>query len=564
MKPTLITLLTALAISTSCLNQEVKGLLSEAESQVQSHPDSALAIIESIDTSKLKTRACKAEYSLLFSQALDKNGIDTSDIRIIRPAFEYFSKHGAAEKRMKAHYYAGRISENGGDYSAAILLYNKALDFTGPDDYSGRGLIYSGMAYVYNSSFNAIEDLQNMKKSYESFVKAGDEGNEKLALFGLANSYHNNQDFRKADSLFKMILNKEDSNSSLTSMTRIALADNSLKSEEYVVPYVRALFESACGNGGSMSVENYYEYAYTLVMDGDEASAESILNSLSSYPPTYFSYWWLYKIEKYKKNYQLSEEYLEKSLKLQNEIVRKKLTQSVFKAQSEHYRLSLKTVDQQKVIDRQRSAILLFILSFSAIALVSFMAIKRRQLQEERGKLIAAIEETGKLLRISSKEAEEKIEAHKDENMELQKMFIDQYQKQFSEIGKHYDSSFILDRERASEKISGKLSAEINSILDEISGESEKQKMFEERINRDMSNVIRKIRDDYPKFKESDIRFLCFEVAGFDTTAISFLTGMSLENVRVKRHRLKQKLTSDTGNNSLLYRAVFSKKRYNT
>ena len=84
-----------------------------------------------------------------------------------------------------------------------------------------------------------------------------------------------------------------------------------------------------------------------------------------------------------------------------------------------------------------------------------------------------------------------------------------------------------------------------------------KQTKFESRINRDADNIIAKIRKDYPKYSEDDIRFICYIIAGFDTTTISVLMDISGENARVKKHRIRSRMLRDNGENAALYKIWF-------
>ena len=40
---------------------------------MEAHPDSALALLDTLDRRRLRTREAKARHALLYSQALDKN-----------------------------------------------------------------------------------------------------------------------------------------------------------------------------------------------------------------------------------------------------------------------------------------------------------------------------------------------------------------------------------------------------------------------------------------------------------------------------------------------------------
>lgn len=104
MKARIYLLLVILALPLlSCSDREVSESLNNIESYILERPDSALQAIRTIDTTLLDTRALRAKYSLLHAMALDKNYIDTTDVRVVLPAVDYYSKHRAADEKMKAY-----------------------------------------------------------------------------------------------------------------------------------------------------------------------------------------------------------------------------------------------------------------------------------------------------------------------------------------------------------------------------------------------------------------------------------------------------------------------------
>ncbi len=116
-------------LSTGCGDGGSSPELDAAEAVIEERPDSALAIILSIDPKILNGKEAKARYSLLHAMALDKNYIDTADMSVIRPAIDWYSKHGTADERLKAMYYAGCIAGNGGDKDAEMGYYVKASNW---------------------------------------------------------------------------------------------------------------------------------------------------------------------------------------------------------------------------------------------------------------------------------------------------------------------------------------------------------------------------------------------------------------------------------------------------
>lgn len=187
----------------SCGENKYAQRLDVVESVINERPDSALAIIKSIDTLSLKSNAIKARYSLLHAMALDKNYIDTTNVNVVLPAVNYYQKHGSEEERFKAYYYLGRIQYNANNDNAAAISYSKAEALT--DDISdgkAKGLLYMAFADIYNRSQNIDKEEEYVRKGVEAFEVAGDVKHGNLSAGRLGILLYNRQEWDKADSLF--------------------------------------------------------------------------------------------------------------------------------------------------------------------------------------------------------------------------------------------------------------------------------------------------------------------------------------------------------------------------
>ena len=133
-----------------------------------------------------------------------------------------------------------------------------------------------------------------------------------------------------------------------------------------------------------------------------------MLERLSAYPATYSSHWWRYKIEKERGNIERSVLLLEESIRLQNLLVREKICQSVFKAQSNYFKHAVISARQEKTILRQRYilAILLLIVGLSRVTL--FFIRKKSLISKEKDKLLLAMDESEKMLGIMKLDFEER------------------------------------------------------------------------------------------------------------------------------------------------------------
>ncbi len=117
----------------ACGDSDQVALLERAESLMEEHPDSALTVIDAIDTLRLDSDRERARYALLRSMALDKNLIDTTEFTVLQPAIDYYVDRdkGSANEKLRTLYYKGRIFQNRGDDDKAMRAFVTARDYEG-------------------------------------------------------------------------------------------------------------------------------------------------------------------------------------------------------------------------------------------------------------------------------------------------------------------------------------------------------------------------------------------------------------------------------------------------
>lgn len=551
----------------SCDNRQTKSLLQDVETYIQERPDSALRVLRKVDSLTLNTKSLRARYSLLFAMALDKNYIDTTALSILEPTVAYYEKFGSPKDKMLSYYYLGRIYSNRKDYPNAVIYYLQALRESSADDYYHKGLAYEALANAYSASFNNEEELRNAILAHDCFDKIRDK-NLALSRYKIAQAYHNNEQFDLADSLYSSVYSGLDSTSKLAFYAMEDQVSNDLQREGPDVERDIKLLEYVAEHRGNLTLTSYYEYAYILLLIGEKVTAENILSQLSESEESVETMEIRYRIAEYEENDEEALTLLKSMLSYQNDVVKKQLAQSVFKAQSDYYRLNAEVSEQKSTIANQRSIIFLIVgLMIVGSLYIAFMK-RKIALSREKERLTQAVEESERLLEtVMNRAKQEKEERDKnifdlkslnereqDKIKELRDMYVSLYQKRFYEIGKYYDAASSHRLESIKEKAYHDVISSTQALFEEIASGSEGQKKFEARINADLDDIVSKIRSDFPKLKDDDIRFICYLIVGFDTSTISFLMDISKENVRVKKHRLREKLNGYAGPNETLYR----------
>lgn len=182
-----LSLMVLLAEGCSCpqdyILQKAYGLLTQ-------HPDSALHILQSMETKRLgKTEL--AHYALIYTMAQDKSGLDVRSDSLLQHASAYFVHHPEDTLFHKYLYYmgkfymlndstqlaedhflrAGDLSLQCGDYYNAYLAFEKlsrSLDTSNPElsvSYGRKALdIYR--KYCAHNTYNEVYLLTNLSSSY--------------------------------------------------------------------------------------------------------------------------------------------------------------------------------------------------------------------------------------------------------------------------------------------------------------------------------------------------------------------------------------------------------------
>ena len=151
----------------SCMprTEHIQSRLSELDDLVYSNPSYVLHSLSEIDINSIHHKRHKAKHALLHAIALDKTYKDIENDSIIKPALEYYSKHGPSLDRLRTFYYTARIYENSGDLEKAMEFLAKSEKHKDCDKqnlclaliYTAKGRIYTQMLDYENGAVNFEE-----------------------------------------------------------------------------------------------------------------------------------------------------------------------------------------------------------------------------------------------------------------------------------------------------------------------------------------------------------------------------------------------------------------------
>lgn len=202
----IIAILTVLCMFSCSDDTAVMSGLDLAESMMEERPGTALAILDTMDRSQLKNRESVARHALLYSQALDRNYIDMTTDSIIRPAVEYYSRHGNADERLKAQYYLGCIYRNARNHEKEMECYVRAEQYVDEAlDYKAVGRLYSAKRKVYFDYYQFELSYEEAIKSQSYYKLSSDTDLRAKALINAALSAGLLRQYSKSDSILVLV-----------------------------------------------------------------------------------------------------------------------------------------------------------------------------------------------------------------------------------------------------------------------------------------------------------------------------------------------------------------------
>lgn len=516
----------------SCGVSEMKNRLKDVESYIMERPDSALAVLDSMDRTLLTTDRLKAHHALLHAMALDKNYIDVTDDSLASVALDYYSRKGPKKYEARSRYYLGLSYFYAGDLSKAILEFTRAEEVSEMSDSLYLAMIKTIQGHVYIQTHNDVEALNCYKKSYDLFSRLSMDFYMRVAEYGLAKAYFNVGNVVASDSILCKLSSPTDADSN--SLISDVLADRAYMcitqpSPDYhqgVYIYEKILREY---DNVTWLYKDYWAYAYALLCEDRSDSSNTIIDTLSQIDTSLTAKYWLYQIEKKRGNVEKALSLLEKSVTMNNTEVINVLKQSLFLSQREYYESQYR---EASLMVRVKNQMMILMVCLSVFILLLILYIIHRyasRQRTEKEKMMEYVEEIKRQL----------VQAKDEDYPLLKKRFIDLYKSRFETIGTLCEQ-YLQNKDRNDvEKV---MYQKMLLMIEEIRNDNVRKVKFESLLNSELDGIMQNFRNEMPKSKEWEVTMFSYLVAGFDATMISRLMDMPLNNVYAYKRRLKLKI----------------------
>ena len=532
-----------LALASCSRDREALSQMDRAEALMFDHPDSALAIMDSIPAGSLRSERARALYALLLTQARDKNYIDQTDDSIISIAVKYFDRTDDTRHRMLAYLYLGRIRLYSERYPDALAPLLKAEKYAKEiKDTFNLVQIYGNLVEIYSAISNAPLELKYAKLDYNLMRQWGHPGYTAWTQINIAKALINNFQYNAADSIISLLLLKND----------LILCDFGLHTKALI-------YKSRC--------------KFNL---GDYLSTDRYLDSLRAINPNAYSLTdaknqtiSCYKIRQFAKGDSIINEYY----KPQNKVIpsyiyaSQKKYADAYKASCAEYdslyhqfkkailqEVSLSSEDfhtnalkNEEVRTYKLYTLLIVTISILTVFILIIYLISRQRIESERRKTA----EFALLAHKLKEDADKLSETNNNLAKKLKSLFSDRF-KVIDRLSKTYYECKGMKNEQS------RIYTEANAILKTFENTNTKAQLTA-LIDENLNGLASDFATDFPEISGEDYMLFLYIVCGFSISSISMFLGKSNTVLYNRKSRLKNKITASKAERKSEYLSFLSR-----
>ncbi|HJV78547.1 MAG TPA: tetratricopeptide repeat protein, partial [Paludibacter sp.] len=174
---------------------------------METTPDSALRILQRVQSTKYLSGSDRALYGVLLFQALDKNNRPLQPDSVLNFSLDYYQRSGDKQHLAICYFYKARIYKNAQQYDNATILYLKALDWSQDrKDYAILGKIYADMGDICSVQLDYKEALIKYQLSADCFKRGGKKIDASYSVLNIGKTYRLVKDYRAALKFYRKAL----------------------------------------------------------------------------------------------------------------------------------------------------------------------------------------------------------------------------------------------------------------------------------------------------------------------------------------------------------------------
>lgn len=556
MRKSIAIIITSILVLSGCNKQQSVSdrLLNEVGKAITINPDSASNLLKGISSPEKLDNKTFARWCMLSGKITDEIFNSILPTYQLERAYDWYSSHGSPDEQVQILIYLGRSYFADGDYDKAMSIYTNALDIAEKNKLNNlTGYTYSYIGDLYGEKFMRTEAIKRYKAAAECFKKENNTDSYACALRDVGREYACIDSLSRAlkiltiaDSVARNTKNIEVTASIDNALGNIYAMQNKYdKAEEY---FLKALV-------GRETMPDYMALIDLYIASGAINKAQELLSKILQDNPkyTYSIKYLYYQIYNEEKNYKEALTNLKEYVEITDSIIYADNQSKILNIESKYNHLKIsKEVDRLKI--KQQSYIIVLVICIGILLLIIIGYLLYRKKAKE--KIQRQQEELNRIktdLLYVSLELEKKkrlLDTFKEKNESYEEM-----QEEISLLTTNYKQlqNKILENSPLHKELIHL--ANQNKPRNNKPLITDKQwKLIADEITYIYPNLRKYIYSRCPDLPEQDFWYCCLYISGFDTNTEAKLLNITVDSVRKKRLRLRQKLNIILpDNNATLY-----------
>lgn len=557
MRKSIAIIITSILVLSGCNKQQSVSdrLLNEVGKAITINPDSASNLLKGISSPEKLDDKTFARWCMLSGKITDEIFTTILPTYQLERAYDWYSSHGSPDEQVQILIYLGRSYFADGDYDKAMSIYINALDIAEKKKLNNlTGYIYDYIGDLYREKFMRTEAIKRYEIAAEYFKKENNTDSYACALRDVGREYAEMDSLSHAlniliiaDSVANKTKNIEVTASINNALGNIYAMQNKYdKAEKYLL---KALLT------GREKMPDYVALIDLYTTSGSINKAKELLSKIPQDNPQYtcsikYLYYQIYNAEE---NYKEALVNLEEYVNMVDSIVYADSQSKILDIESKYNHLKIsKEVDRLKI--KQQSYIIISIICIITLLLITigyllYRKKAKEKIQRQRDELYLI---KTNLLNVSLELEKKKrlLDTSKEKNEYYNKMQeeIILLTANYKELQNKSLENSPLFKELTHLTTQNKPRNNRSLITDE------QWKLITDEITHIYPNLHRYIYSLCPDLQIQDFMYCCLYMYGFDTNAEAQLINITVDSVRKKRLRLRQKLGITLPNNNTTLR----------
>ena len=556
MKKSTAIIVISILLQSGCNKQQSASdkLLNEVEKAIAINPDSASILLKSISSPEKLDDKTFARWCILSGKITDEIFNTILPTYQLERAYDWYSSHGSTDEQVQILIYLGRSFFADGDYDKAMSIYTNALDIAEKNKLNNlTGYTYSYIGDLYGEKFMRTEAIKRYEAAAECFKKENNTDSYACALRDVGREYACIDSLSRAlkiltiaDSVARNTKNIEVTASIDNALGNIYAMQNKYdKAEEY---FLKALV-------GRETMPDYMALIDLYIASEAINKAKELLSKIPQDNPkyTYSIKYLYYQIYNEEKNYKEALTNLKEYVEITDSIIYADNQSKILNIESKYNHLKIsKEIDRLKI--KQQSYIIVLVICIGILLLIIIgYLLYRKKVKEKIQRQQEELNQIKTDLLYVSLELEKKkrlLDTFKEKNESY-----DEMQEEISLLTTNYKQlqSKILENSPLHKELIHL--ANQNKPRNNKPLITDKQwKLIADEITYIYPNLRKYIYSRCPDLPEQDFWYCCLYISGFDTNTEAKLLNITVDSVRKKRLRLRQKLNIILpDNNATLY-----------